>query len=141
MSSNRGRRSDIKNSSQIDGHAQDGNDDILQRLEIMINGNLAKLNQILSQNIEMKNAISSITISKSSLQFMDGTVNELKEDMCQRVELGVSEAFENDVVDKLDDLENRKKRNNLVFGIFQKKVKKVLDARLSFIIFYIISLI
>ena len=100
MSSNRGKRYDTTNSSQADcqtHQAQDGNNAILERLEIMIDGSVAKLNQIFSQNIEMKSAISSInteiTSLKSSLQFMDGTVDKLKEDVCQRVELGVFEAF------------------------------------------------
>ena len=38
--------------------------------------------------------------------------------MCQRVELGVFKAF---VVDKLDDLEKRGKRNNLVFWNIPEK--------------------
>ena len=91
----------------------------------MINGNVAKLNQILSQNIEMKSAISSInteiTSLKSSLQFMDGTIDKLKEGVCQRAEVGLFEAFKNNIMDKLDDLENREKRNNLVFWNIPEK--------------------
>ena len=58
---------------------------------------------------------------KSSLQFMDDTVNKLKEDMNQHVEVGMYETFKQEVMDKLDDMENCDKRNNIVFWNIPEK--------------------
>ena len=120
MPSNRGRNTKGKNSgSSVEGQNLNGNDAILGRLENLVSGNLSKLNQVILQNIEMKESIASInteiTELKSSLQFMDDTVNKLKDDMNQRVKVGVYEAFKQEMMDKLNDMENRNKQNNIVF--------------------------
>ena len=41
--------------------------------------------------------------------------------MNQSVEVGVYEAFKQEMMDKLDDMENRNKRNNIVFWNIPEK--------------------
>ena len=96
MSSKRGRNTEGKNSgSTVEGQNLNSSDAILGRLENLVSGNVSKLNQIISQNVEMKKSIASInteiTKLKTNLQFMDDTVNKLKDGMNQRVEVGVYE--------------------------------------------------
>ena len=126
MSSNKGKNTEGKHSgSTVEGQNQNSSGAILRRLENLVSSNVSRLNQIISQNVEMKTSVASIdteiTKLKSSLQFMNDTVNKLKKDMNQHVEMGVYEAFKQEVMDELDDMENRDKRNNIVFWNIPEK--------------------
>ena len=87
-------------------------DAILIRLE-------EKINQILAQNMEVKNSIANInteiTNVKASLQSMDTTVEQLKMDIDDKVDKKAFEKYQVQVSRKIDDLMNRSMRNNIVF--------------------------
>ena len=78
-----------------------------------------KINQILAQNVDVKNSIANInteiTNVKASLQSMDTTVEKLKMDIDDKVDKKAFEKYQVEVSRKIDDPMNRSMRNNVVF--------------------------
>ena len=110
-------------------------DAILIRLE-------EKINQILAQNVEVKNSIANInteiTNVKASLQGMDTTVEKLKMDNDDKVDKKAFEKYQVEVNRKIDDLMNRSMRNNIVFWGIPERAEAGIGLR-NLIYIYLIS--
>ena len=77
------------------------------------------MTQILKQTLDLQEKINELgsvgTELKSSLSFMNESVESLQKEMKDKVDAQVFADSSEDMVKKIDDLENRSKRNNLVF--------------------------
>ena len=77
------------------------------------------MTQILKQTLDLQEKINELgsvgTELKSSLSFMNESVESLQKEMKDKVDAQVFADSSEDMVKKTDDLENRSKRNNLVF--------------------------
>ena len=70
-----------------------------------------------------------MTELKSSLSFMnESMVKGLQKEMKDKVDTKVFADFKEEIVKKIDDLEDRSKRNKLVFQTYQREKKKTLVA-------------
>ena len=78
-----------------------------------------KLDRILLQNLELQLKVLSLTKEvndiKNSLDFMSKTVEDLQTQVNEKADVSVVKELSKDVYHRLVDLENRSKRNNLVF--------------------------
>ena len=95
--------------------------------EVNLAGIDKKLDRILLQNSELQLKASSLTNEvndiKISLDFMSKTVEDLQTQVNGKADVSVVKELSKDVYDKLDDLENRSKRNNLVFWNVLEKLE------------------
>ena len=86
-----------------------------------------KLDRILLQNSELQLKVSSLTNEvndiKISLDFMSKMVEDLQTQVNGKADVSVVKELSKDVYDKLDNLENRSKRNNLVFWNVPEKLE------------------
>ena len=95
--------------------------------EVNLAGIDKKLDRILLQNSELQLKVSSLTNEvndiKNSLDFMSKTVEDLQTQVNENADVSMVKELSKDVYDKLDNLENRSKRNNLVFWNVPEKLK------------------
>ena len=108
---------------------------ILDKRDVLAKGkseNDSKMNQILKQTLDLQEKISElgsvVTELKSSLSFMNKSVESLQKEMKDKVDTQVFADFKEEMVKKIDDLENRSKRNNLVFLEHTRGGRKTLVA-------------
>ena len=77
------------------------------------------MTQIMKQTLDLQEKINELgnvgTELKSSLSFMNESVESVQKEMKDKVDAQVFADSSEDMVKKIDDLENRSKRNNLVF--------------------------
>ena len=95
---------------------------VLDKLEVLAkrkSENDSKINEILKQTSDLQEKISElgsvVTELKPSLSFMNESVESLQKEMKDKVDTQVLADFKEEIVKKIDDLENRSKRNNLMF--------------------------
>ena len=95
---------------------------ILDKLSDLTTGRIAdetKLNKILAQSSQLQDDLTDlgheVSELKRRMEFINETTEDVQRDMEHKVDDNDFDRFKEEVDRKLDDLENRSKRNNLVF--------------------------